>query len=113
MKVDYAFANHFLHHLPDNDIPAMLRAISACGRYGFVVSDLERHLYWYLAFTVLGAIVWRTGYTLSDGRMSIRRGFKRNDLERYAAQAGIDVSIERAGFGHWQIKNIGLPAYQF
>jgi 2-polyprenyl-3-methyl-5-hydroxy-6-metoxy-1,4-benzoquinol methylase len=106
LNVDYVFTNHFLHHLPDKDIPAMLRAINDCGRYGFVAQDLERHLYWYVGFTVLGSIFWRKGYTFADGRMSIRRGFKRRELEMHVTSAGIKASISRIGMGHWRITNI-------
>jgi 2-polyprenyl-3-methyl-5-hydroxy-6-metoxy-1,4-benzoquinol methylase len=106
LMVDYSFTNHFLHHLPDQDIPGMLRAIRDCCRYGFVVNDLHRHVVWHLGFTLLGSILWRNGFTLADGRMSIRRGFKRAELESYIIRAGIDATVARSGLGHWRITNI-------
>jgi ubiquinone/menaquinone biosynthesis C-methylase UbiE len=106
LKVDYAFSNNFFHHLPDTDIPATLRAMRDCCRYGFVVHDLERHIAWYMGFTLISGILWRNGFTLADGRMSIRRGFKRVELESHVAKAGIDGRISRSGLGQWLITNI-------
>jgi 2-polyprenyl-3-methyl-5-hydroxy-6-metoxy-1,4-benzoquinol methylase len=106
LSVDYAFTNHFLHHLPDNDIPAMLRAIHECCKHGFVVHDLERHLGWYLGFTFMSGIFWRNGFTHADGRLSIRRGFWRAELEDFTSRAGVDSDITQSGLGHWLITNL-------
>ena len=75
----FALTDHFLHHLPDNDIPAMLRAIHGCCKHGFVVHDLEFHFAWYFGFTfhwrnVLAKRVHSTGRTLVDSaRVQARR----------------------------------------
>lgn len=106
ITVDYAFTNHFLHHLPCAEIPAVLRAISGCCRHGFVIQDLDRHFFWYLGFVFMGSIFWRKGFTLADGLMSIRRGFRREDLKAYLDEAGIAAPISRRGLGHWCITDI-------
>jgi SAM-dependent methyltransferase len=106
LTVDYAFSNNFFHHLSDKDIPAMLCAVRDCCRYGFVVHDLERRLPWYIGFTCMGRILWRDGFTFADGRMSIRRGFRRSELEKFTSLANIDGRITRSGLGHWLITNI-------
>lgn len=106
ITVDYAFTNHFIHHLSDNEIPAMFRTIRDCCRHGFVVHDLHRHEIWYLGFTILGSILWRNGFTLADGQTSIRRGFTRTELQKYITDANIDATITRSGLGHWLITNI-------
>ena len=106
IRVDYAFSNHFFHHLEDQDIPDMLRAIRDCCRHGFVVNDLERASRWFIGFTILGGLFWRHGFTLADGRMSIRRGFDGAELQQYVIEAGIDATITRGGVGHWRITNI-------
>ena len=106
LSVDYVFTNHFLHHLSYDDIPGMLRTISNCGRHGFVVHDLERAYWSYICFTILAGILYRNGFTFSDGRMSIRRGFILAELRKYVARAGIDAAITRSGLGHWRITNI-------
>jgi 2-polyprenyl-3-methyl-5-hydroxy-6-metoxy-1,4-benzoquinol methylase len=106
LSVDYAFTNHFLHHLSDEDIPGMLRAINNCSRHGFVVHDLDRAYWSYICFTILAGILCRDGFTFTDGRMSIRRGFKPAELRRYVSLAGIDATITRSGLGYWRITNI-------
>lgn len=106
LSVDYAFTNHFFHHLSDDDIPGMLRTISSCSRHGFVVHDLERAYWSHICFTILAGILYRDGFTFTDGRISIRRGFTRDELRRYVTSAGIDSTITRSGLGHWRITNI-------
>ncbi|MGB7566767.1 MAG: methyltransferase domain-containing protein [Chitinivibrionales bacterium] len=106
LSVDYAFTNHFIHHLSDNDIPPMLRAIHGCCKHGFVVHDLERLVAWYFGYSFIGGMFWREGFTRQDGCLSIRRGFRRAELEGYIERAGIDGIISRSGLGHWLITNI-------
>ncbi|MBN1575959.1 MAG: methyltransferase domain-containing protein [Chitinispirillaceae bacterium] len=106
LSVDYAFTNHFLHHLSDEYIPGILRAIGNCSRHGFVVHDLERAYWSYVCFTLLAGILYRGGFTFTDGRISIRRGFTLAELRRYVTSAGIDATITRSGLGHWRITNI-------
>lgn len=108
LKVDYAFSNHFFHHLSDNDIPEVLRAVRETCRYGFAVHDLDRFLAWYIGFSFMSRMFWREGFIRDDGRMSIRRGFRRAELEGYVSAAGIDGAISRSGLGHWLITNLGM-----
>jgi len=106
LSVDYAFTNHFLHHLPDSDIPPMLRAIHDCCKRGFVAHDIERLLAWYFGYSFIGRMFWREGFTRQDGCLSIRRGFRRAELEGYIERANINGTISRSGLGHWLITNI-------
>ena len=106
LKVDYAFTNHFFHHLEDHDIPDVFRIIRDCSRFGFVVHDLHRHSIWFLGFTLLGSILWRGGFTFVDGRTSIRRGFKHQELIAYIKLAQVDATISQSGLGHWLVTNI-------
>lgn len=110
LSVDYVFSNHFFHHLSDDDIPDMLRTISNCGRYGFVVHDLERAYWSYVCFTVLAALLYRNGFTFTDGRTSIRRGFTLAELRKHVCRAGIDAEIARSDLGHWLITNLKPPS---
>jgi len=76
---DYLFANHFLHHLTDEEIAALLeQAHRLCGR-GFVFSDLRRSPWSYLAFSLF-ARVYRNSFSRADGLISIRKAFRPEDF---------------------------------
>lgn len=87
--VDYIFANHFLHHLDDREIMRLLPLIREQARYGFVLNDLRRSRLSYLGYTVLSGIFFRGSFAFYDGRLSIRRGFLRGELEELLRRAGM------------------------
>jgi 2-polyprenyl-3-methyl-5-hydroxy-6-metoxy-1,4-benzoquinol methylase len=86
--VDYLFANHVLHHLPDEAIPAVLARMHAAARRRWVVSDLSRSRWAYVGFHILGPL-YRDSFALEDGLRSIRRGFTIPELTAHLHAAGL------------------------
>ncbi len=86
---DYIFANHFLHHLMDDDLMPALRIIEHHCERMFLISDLRRSRLSYLAFSSLIWLFFRSSYIYVDGKMSIRRGFRRDEFAALARQAGL------------------------
>lgn len=84
--VDYVFANHFLHHLHNDQIIALLQRWRPLVRRGMVFSDLERHPLAYIGFSVL-SLAYRNSFTRPDGLTSILRAFKPDELLRIAHAA--------------------------
>jgi 2-polyprenyl-3-methyl-5-hydroxy-6-metoxy-1,4-benzoquinol methylase len=76
---DYLFANHFLHHLPDEVIPTLLSDAHRLSRRGFVISDLRRSPWSYLGFSLI-AHIYRDSFARTDGLISIRKGFRPSDF---------------------------------
>ena len=87
--VDYIFANHFLHHLDEEEILMLLPLLREQARCGFLLNDLRRSRLSYLGYTLLAAIFFRGSFAFYDGRLSIRRGFLRGELERLLCRAGL------------------------
>lgn len=77
---DYLFANHFLHHLPDEVISPFLSDAHRLSRRGFVISDLLRSPWSYLGFSLF-ARVYRDSFARADGLLSIRKGFHPSDFK--------------------------------
>jgi 2-polyprenyl-3-methyl-5-hydroxy-6-metoxy-1,4-benzoquinol methylase len=94
--VDYIFANHFVHHLDDDEIVGLLPAVSSAARYAFVLNDLKRSRLSLAGFTVLAALFFRKSFALTDGRISIRRGFRRDELEALIRRAGLGAAARAA-----------------
>ena len=108
LSVDYIFSNHFFHHLDNTVIPGMLRQIQSCAQRGFILQDLHRHPLWYFAFSLIGTLAWRRGWTFVDGLSSISRGFTREELVDLCRKAEVECRVLRSAPGHWCLTN--LPA---
>lgn len=93
---DYVYANHFLHHLPDEAIVKLLPRIRRRAITRFVLNDLLRSRLSYFAFTLLAAFALRGSFAFHDGRLSIRRGFRPEELEGLVDRAGLSEDVETA-----------------
>lgn len=91
--VDYLFANHLLHHLPDADIPALLARMQATARRRWLVSDIHRSFFAYAGFHLLGRM-YRRSFALEDGLRSIRRGFVPAELDTHLQAAGLPGRVK-------------------
>jgi len=81
--VDYIFCNHFLHHLPELEIPDFIRRLARATRRRFIVSDLSRNRWSYLGYALFAGLFLRHSFAREDGLLSIRRGFRAEDLEAF------------------------------
>lgn len=79
---DYSYANHFLHHLPNNEILPVVQLINRHTLYGFLLNDILRSQIALIAYTILGLFFFRNSFALYDGRISIKKGFKVTELKR-------------------------------
>lgn len=84
--VDYVFANHFLHHLQNEDITALLQRWYPLVSRRMVFSDLERQPMSYFAFSIF-SLAYRNSFARPDGLVSIRRSFKPEELVQTARTA--------------------------
>jgi len=95
---DYIMSSMFFHHLSDDEIIALLGFIKTHCRYGYCVNDLYRSKFAYLGAKILG-LLSGDHIVVNDAPLSVLRGFKENDLERYTDRLGFgDVRIERLPF---------------
>lgn len=84
--VDYVFANHFLHHLPNEEIIRLLRLWQPRVDRRMVLSDLLRDPFAYAGFWFL-SLVYRNSFARYDGLVSVQRAFKPHELEALAREA--------------------------
>jgi len=93
---DFVICSLFLHHFPDDEIVELLSNLYRLSRRSLIVTDLERHV---AAYYFLPTTKWLFGWnaiTLHDGRASVQAGFRKLELERLAARAGLeDARIHR------------------
>jgi 2-polyprenyl-3-methyl-5-hydroxy-6-metoxy-1,4-benzoquinol methylase len=107
---DYVFANHFLHHLQDGELAPTVAAMLGQARRLLVISDLLRSRASHFWYALAAGLFLHGSFALYDGLLSIRRGFRPQELSALlagAAPAGrLEVHRERPG----RVVVIGRPA---
>lgn len=93
---DYVMCSLFTHHFRDDEVIRVLREMMRVARRGVVVIDLHRHQIAYLLYITLGRLILHNRLTREDGALSIRRGFRPQELQALVARAGLtDARISR------------------
>jgi 2-polyprenyl-3-methyl-5-hydroxy-6-metoxy-1,4-benzoquinol methylase len=93
---DFIVSNHVLHHFT---YPQVRRAVELClvhARHGFLLNDLARSFWAYVGYTIFTGLFVRGSLAFFDGRLSIRRGFTVEELERELAGLSRPVRIARS-----------------
>ncbi len=79
-EYDYVICNHLLHHLGDDEIPAVLHRIHDTGAIRFIANDLLRSYASLVGFRVLAALFLHRSFARVDGEISILKGFRPDEL---------------------------------
>jgi hypothetical protein len=83
-RADIILCTLTLHHFKDQEIISLLQRWLPDTRLGIVINDLQRSSLAYRLFRLLCHVFGLNDMSREDGLVSILRGFKRNDLQRYA-----------------------------
>jgi len=107
IKYDIALCTLFLHHFEDETAVRFLKRVLENAKLGLVVNDLQRSALAYNLFKLI-TIPVKNEMVKNDGLISIKRGFKKKDLENYAHQLGCESTIKwKWAFRYqWILKNI-------
>jgi SAM-dependent methyltransferase len=92
---DVVTASLVLHHFEDEALGQLLRELARVARRAIVVSDLERAWLPHAFGRAVFPLVFETPVSVHDGLVSIRRGFRRDELRAAFAAAGLPVTIRR------------------
>jgi ubiquinone/menaquinone biosynthesis C-methylase UbiE len=84
---DVVHCSLFLHHIPEQRIPAFLGELLRVAREGVLINDLHRHRVAEVLIRILSALFSRSRYFRHDAPASVRRAFKRSELEAMIAAA--------------------------
>ncbi|MGA9213087.1 class I SAM-dependent methyltransferase [Kaistella sp.] len=87
-KIDIALITLTLHHFKDEEILKIMRVIFNLVKKGIVANDLQRSKLAYRLFQMIIFIFRLEKMTANDGLISILRGFKREDLEKFTKDMG-------------------------
>lgn len=84
-RADIVTASLVAHHIPDEQLPAILLALARAARVGVVINDLQRHWLAWAAITLATRVFSRNRLIRHDAPLSVRRGFRRAELARLRA----------------------------
>ena len=104
---DIALCTLFLHHFEDTVALSFIQTLVKNAKIGVVINDLHRHRLAYYLFKILTLVI-NNDMVKTDGLISILRGFKRKDLERFSKKINYKSTITwRWAFRYqWIIKKI-------
>lgn len=105
---DVTMAAMFMHHLAHGDAVRLVREMRRLARDGLVVNDLHRHPLAYYGIRSLARLLPVSPMFRHDGPISVRRGFRRNELEAIARDAGLPAfRLRRHRVFRWVMTTLG------
>ena len=90
---DFAISSLFFHHLTDEQIVVALSEMSRVARRGIVVIDLHRDPVAYVGYKLFCFAFRISELVRHDGSLSIKKGFKPEELRRLGVSSGLDSSV--------------------
>ncbi len=88
---DFIFANHFLHHLKNDDIVKIIKLVKRKTNILFLINDIRRSNPAYLGYTLFTGVFFHNSFAFYDGRLSIRKGFTQKELEELINDESINI----------------------
>jgi 2-polyprenyl-3-methyl-5-hydroxy-6-metoxy-1,4-benzoquinol methylase len=99
---DIVHAGMFLHHIPDEELHAIVSSLHAAARHVLVINDLRRSAFAYAGISVLTALLSRSAMVRHDAPLSVLRGFNREEIARIASLVpGRAFTLERTWAYRW------------
>lgn len=95
MQYDVVLCTLTLHHFKDQQILELMKIFYKNAAVGIVINDLHRSAVAYYLFKALCYVFGLNAMSRDDGLISILRGFKYTDLQKYSKQLNfINYNIE-------------------
>lgn len=83
-----------MHHFSDEQLIAFMKKFQKLASIGIIVNDLQRSKVAYRLFQLFSGIFMKSKIAKYDGRISIARSFRKEELETYSKQLALrDYSI--------------------
>lgn len=102
-NVNIATFNLCLHHFSAEEIRQLLQKCKAAGVSAVIINDLHRHWLAYYAFYLVCWLFRSPKIAKDDGLLSIRKGFKRQELHTMAKEISSEYSLRWRWAFRWQL----------
>ncbi len=94
-RFDIVVGTLFFHHFTNEELIGFFRNLKEQVRMGIIINDIHRHWLAYYSIKWLTQIFSRSAMVRHDAPLSVRRAFRKRDLEEI---------LRRAGFMNYKIK---------
>jgi hypothetical protein len=101
-RVDIVFSSLFCHHLNEEELLDYFRWNKQFAK-AFFINDLHRNSFAEKAIKVLTTLFSRSGLVKHDAPASVRRGFIRDDWQRYLQDVSLEAEIHWRWAFRWMI----------
>lgn len=78
-----------LHHFNDDEVLQIVSNMQRVAKLGIVINDLHRSRVALGAFSIISPLMMKTKLARHDGKISIKRGFKKEEIIDYAKKLNI------------------------
>lgn len=80
---DLVIATLVCHHLSDRELIIFLKECLRVAKHKVIINDLHRHFLAWAGFSCLAPLLFNNRLITHDGKLSVRKAFKRKDWMRY------------------------------
>lgn len=82
LNFDIVISNHLIHHLSTEQLNQICRDAEILANKRIIFNDIERNPIGYATFKTIAPLLFRNSFITEDGLTSIRRSYKKKELER-------------------------------
>ena len=79
-QFDIVISNHLVHHLNGPQLLSVCNDAEKLTRKLVIFSDIERSDLGYISFSTIAPLIFRNSYIVTDGKISIRRSYRKPEL---------------------------------
>ncbi len=104
LKFDIVNCTLFCHHIEDEELVVLFSKLKRQTRLAVVINDLHRHPFAFYSIKWLTHFFSKSFMVKNDAKLSVLRGFKRNELETLIKKAGYtNFSIQWKWAFRWEV----------
>ncbi len=89
IKFDVVHLSLFLHHFSEEQIKIILKQSILLAGKGIIINDLQRSIFAYWGIKLLTKLFSKSEMVHNDGPLSVRKGFRKNELVNILKSIGI------------------------
>lgn len=89
---DVAISMLVCHHMTDQELIAFIKESYRICTHAVIINDLQRHILAYASFSLLVPFAFPSRLIWQDGRLSVRRSFRKKDWTALLEKAGFKKS---------------------
>lgn len=103
-RYDIVICTLFTHHFKDDQLISIFNQFKTQAKIGVVINDLHRHWFAYHSIKLLTQLFSKSPMVRYDAPLSVRRAFRKNELERIMKSADIgSFSLKWMWAFRWQL----------